>query len=387
MAILLQKPQGGGRQMSAELEEFIRGAIQRGELKPGERLGSAKQLATRWKASYGAVRQSLETLAAKGLVERRARAGTFVASDPDVATVKTGSRNIIGLLVPDIRMPEYSLVARHLQDAGHNADFEVLVSSTDNERERYDQSVLRHLRAGVGGLVLVAPQQARISLQTLLEIEKSGVPAVNYAKTLDVVPWPTVQTDVFQATYLPVRHLCELGRKRIGFLSYPASQSTGTQMRYGLYRAIAEFGLSAADIVEFEVPDHFYLSSWTDRASLGQIINAWLDANPQVDAICCMHDHIASTVLTALAQRGVRVPDDVAVTGHGGYGMREFFGLAPGELTSVDTSIAKAAAEMVRVLQGGPQQGETKGASVIAIQPELIIGRSTVAQGGTAPPN
>src|SRR5688572_2960884 len=229
MPILARKPQGD-RRLSTELEELIRSAIQRGELKPGQRLGSARQLAKHWKASYGAVRQSLETLAAKGIVVRRPRAGTFVSSDPSASDVGGGRRNIIGLLVPDIRMPEYSLVTRHLQDAAHEARLELLVSSTDNERERYDQSVLRHIEAGVGGLVLVSPQQARISLETLLEIKKSGIPVVNYARTLDVAGWPSVLTDVFQAVYLPVKHLCELGRKRIGFLTYPSHDSLSPQM-------------------------------------------------------------------------------------------------------------------------------------------------------------
>jgi hypothetical protein len=191
MAVLARKPEQMGRTLSADVEDYIRGAIQRGDLKPGERLGSARQLAKQWKTSYGAVRQSLETLASKGIVVRRPRAGTFVSSDPVCHPSEGGSRNIIGLLIPDIRMPDCALITRHLQDAGHAAHLEVLVSSTDNERDRYDQSILRHLRAGVGGLVLVSPQHARISLETLVEIEKSGIPVVNYARAMDVVHWPT----------------------------------------------------------------------------------------------------------------------------------------------------------------------------------------------------
>src|SRR5262245_42351694 len=116
MSLVIPKPRSG-RRLSTELEELIRGAIQSGELKPGQKLDSARQLAKHWKASYGAVRQSLETLAMKGLVERRPRAGTFVSSNSEAVAVKGDSRNIIGLLVPDIRMPEYSLVTRRLQDA------------------------------------------------------------------------------------------------------------------------------------------------------------------------------------------------------------------------------------------------------------------------------
>ena len=77
MAPVTLKPRNR-RRASAELEELVRGAIRRGELKPGDRLGSAKQLAKQWNSSYGTVRQTLETLAAKGLVERKPRAGTFV---------------------------------------------------------------------------------------------------------------------------------------------------------------------------------------------------------------------------------------------------------------------------------------------------------------------
>jgi DNA-binding LacI/PurR family transcriptional regulator len=384
MGTLTLKLQGNGRR-SSELEQMIREAITRGDLKPGQRLGSAKQLAKYWNASYGAVRQSLETLAAKGIVERRPRAGTFVSSDTEPSSVRDDSANIIGLLVPDIRVPEYSAVARHLQDAGHKAHFEVLVSSTDNERERYDQSIQRHLQAGVGGLVLIAPQQARVSLETLLELQKSGIPVVNYARTMDVVPWPTVQTDVMQSAFLPVQHVCSLGRKRIGFLSYPASDIHQTQMLYGLYRAAAEAGLSSSSIVEYQPDDAPYLARWTDRRALELELNNWLDEHRDLDAICCMHDHIGVSVLSVLQKRGVRVPDDIAVTSHGN--MSEMFGVPQDELTNVDTCISKAAEEMVRLLQLGTVSEEQKLPPVVAIQPRLLVGQSTVGQRENASPD
>src|SRR4051812_15696871 len=99
MSVLARKPRGSGR-LSADLEGMIRSAIQRGELKPGQRLGSAKQLAKLWKTSYGAARQSLELLAAKGLVERRPRAGTFVTSNSATLGIGADARKIVGLLVP-----------------------------------------------------------------------------------------------------------------------------------------------------------------------------------------------------------------------------------------------------------------------------------------------
>lgn len=362
-------------------------AIRSGQLKPGQRLGSAKQLAKHWNASYGAVRQSLEALAAKGIVERRPRAGTFVSSSAQgLQTSPLEHGGIIGLLVPDIRRPEYGLIARHLQDAGHRAGVEILVSSTDNERERYDQSVMRHLHAGVAGLVLVSPRQARISLQTLVEIEKSGVPVVNYAHSIDLAAWPTVKTDVVKLVYVAVDHACKLGRKRIGFLTYSGGASYNTELQYGLYRALADNGLSSINVVEYPLSDSLYINGWADRQALKQRISEWLDQHPDVDAVCCTHDHIGAAVLSVLNGRGVRVPDDIAVIGSGN--MPEFFGLPPGELTTVDTRIDKAMEEIVRLLRTAKvteSQDKVKPQTVVAIEPKLVPGRSSLGNSYESP--
>ncbi len=382
MQILSRKPRSNVR-LSTELEDLIREAISTGKLKPGQKLGSAKELAKQWKTSYGAVRQSLETLAVKGLLERRARAGTFVSSDPEmIGAGKTTRSNAIGLLVPDIRIPEYSMVTRCVQDAANQAGLEVLVSSTDNERSRYDQSILRHLHAGVGGLILTSPHQSKISLQVLLDIEKSGIPAVNYARTIDVVRWPTVQSNLFRVTYLAIQHLCELGREHIAFFTYGSPEVHFTETHYGLYRAIADSGLSARNVAEFTIPDSFYLNGWTDNQALARAIDEWLDQNPKIDAICCMHDHIAAVVLGLLQQRSIRVPDDIAVTGCGN--LARMFGLPPGTLTTVDTHVDKAAVEMIRLLQSPPDDVKSDSQlSVITIPPELVLGNSTRVNGGS----
>jgi LacI family transcriptional regulator len=365
-----------GQRSALDVETHIRSAIERGELQPGAYIGSAQKLARQLNSSYGAVRQALEILAVKGLLVRKPRAGTFVSSTVAAVRPDPGRRNIIGLMIPDIRLPDCALIARHLQDALMAASLEVLISSTDNERERYDQSVLRQLQAGVGGLVLVSPQQARISLSTLMEIEKSQIPVVNYARPIEAVSWPTVQTDVFQCVYLPVKHLCDLGRKRIAYLSYPVPARIGTEMNFALFRAAFDSGLAAANIFQQVIPADLYLGGWSDNRTLRQILKEWLDQHPGIDAICCTHDHIAAAMLNVLAEQGVRVPEDVAVTGS--LDSAESFGLASGELTTVNTCIDVAMMHVVRLLLEGRRVDDGQDAPIIAVKPRLVLGRSTI---------
>jgi LacI family transcriptional regulator len=370
--------------LAPELEALIREAIDAGRLKPGQKLGSARQLAKEWKTSYGAVRQSLESLAAKGLVERRARAGTFISSDALPAERQGNYKNVIGLLIPDIRIPEYSLVTRCVQDAGHQAGVEVIVSSTDNDRARYDQSIRRHLEVGVGGLILTSPTQSKISLEALLEIEQSGTPVVNYCNAIDVVRWPTVRSNISQAIELLISHLCDIGKKRIGFLTYGSTDGYINMIHDGLYRAMSKVGLNFSNIVEFTLPDTLYLNGWKDNDTLTKSLNSWLDAHPDIDAICSMHDHIAAVMLSVLKERSIDVPEQIAVASCGNMG--EFFGLAPGILTTVNTHVDKAAMEMVRILQSPAQYKSDDQPPIVSIDQELVLGTSTVKSGGHAAP-
>ena len=58
-------------QISKPIFEHVCSQVEQGILKPGDRLGTAKELAQKWGLSFGNVRQSLEKLAEKGVVVRK----------------------------------------------------------------------------------------------------------------------------------------------------------------------------------------------------------------------------------------------------------------------------------------------------------------------------
>jgi DNA-binding FadR family transcriptional regulator len=75
------RPAGSGGEVSARIVGEIRAALFRGELKPGDFLGSEAELAAHFDASRLPVREALRTLRAMGVVEvrRGAEGGAFVA--------------------------------------------------------------------------------------------------------------------------------------------------------------------------------------------------------------------------------------------------------------------------------------------------------------------
>ncbi|GAK02525.1 lactate-responsive regulator LldR [Geomicrobium sp. JCM 19037] len=63
-----------------EVADSLKGAIEKGDLKPGDRLESVEKLAERFAVGRSAIREALSALRATGLVDIRHGEGTFVRS-------------------------------------------------------------------------------------------------------------------------------------------------------------------------------------------------------------------------------------------------------------------------------------------------------------------
>ena len=71
------------------IRDEIAAAIRSGEWRPGDRVPTEQELAARYGCARATVSKALGELAASGLVERRRKAGTFVAHPPVHSAVMT----------------------------------------------------------------------------------------------------------------------------------------------------------------------------------------------------------------------------------------------------------------------------------------------------------
>ncbi len=85
---LFQPMRDTNRSLAGRIVDSIRDMVERGQLKPGERLPPERELAVQLSVSRTALREALHTLAALGLVEVRHGRGVFVVGDSVQATVQ-----------------------------------------------------------------------------------------------------------------------------------------------------------------------------------------------------------------------------------------------------------------------------------------------------------
>ncbi|MFJ8863102.1 LacI family DNA-binding transcriptional regulator [Streptomyces sp. NPDC102451] len=100
-----------------------------------------------------------------------------------------------------------------------------------------------------------------------------------------------------------VRHLVSLGRRRIAHIAGPRDQTSALDRIDGYHDVLPDAGSEL--VVEGD-----FTTEGGARAMAGL-----LDARPDLDAVFVSNDLMASGALRVLRERGVRVPEDVAVVG------------------------------------------------------------------------
>lgn len=117
-----------------------------------------------------------------------------------------------------------------------------------------------------------------------------------------------LNTDLHASLYLPVQHLIELGHTRIGLVIGDTSDIWFRERLQGCLDALHEAGVGF-------VPNRIVIITTPEDETEYTELDRLLDPSSGITAIACATDQHALAVLERCCKRGVRVPDDLAITG------------------------------------------------------------------------
>lgn len=282
--------------------------------------------------------------------------------DPIARSMRTGRTQLIGLLVLDITNPVLSLIASAVEAEAYARGYSVLLYnvSQDKRRERaYLEAVAERL---VDGLVIV---NAVDRDKTFAEIQRSHIPTV-LVDCLATPLIPSVSVDNRQGAYLATRHLIELGHRRIAHLSGAPALEVARQRVEGYRQALADHGLGYVQIVNPVNNRWDYRSGYLATQSL-------LQSAPPPSAIFAAGDQMAIGAYRALAEAGVRVPDDVSVIGFDDIEAAAYITPPLTTIRQPFDEIGQRALGLLFELLGDQRPATTQ----IVLPPELVLRQST----------
>lgn len=220
-----------------------------------------------------------------------------------------GGRNrLLGMLLPVFTWPIIPDLIRGISEILKQTPYElVLYTFNDEDLNRDRRDVINRLLATnlTAGLLGVFP--GALSDQ-LTELHHQGVPVVIIDdQQTQVTPW--VRADNVTGAYDVVRHLIELGHRRIAHIQGPAEYLASHDRCQGYLRALEGVGITPDPALILD--GDFLPQSGYEGAH--QLFGMPPEARPT--AIFAAADQMAYGVLRAAEERNIHIPRDIALVG------------------------------------------------------------------------
>ncbi|MBB5910766.1 LacI family DNA-binding transcriptional regulator [Actinoalloteichus hymeniacidonis] len=302
----------------------------------------------------------------------------YPGPDPVARSLRTRKAGAVGLLLTEnlsyaFRDPAAVSFLEGLAMACELAGQGLLLVPANPERE----DVAAVHRAGVDGFVVYSVPDDDPHLASVLE---RPVPTV-VCDQPELELFDSVGIDDRAAMTSVAEHLIQLGHRRIGVICMRLSRDRNddlvSQVRQreahfhvqrsrlaGLAQAFGAAGVDWEGVSVVERFDHDIANGASAAAQL-------LDRDPQITAVICTSDILALGAMEEATRRGLRVPQDLTVTGFDCVAEAERLGL-----TTVRQPVREKGLAAGRLLTDPSDHGRPRR---VTLPTELIIGRTSAA--------
>ncbi|GAA1591485.1 LacI family DNA-binding transcriptional regulator [Kribbella hippodromi] len=278
-----------------------------------------------------------------------------------------GSAMTLGLVITNPSNPFYAQLISSIELRVRAQGYSLLLLVTDESAENEQRATEALLRSAVDGAVVV-PVQAE--WDHWRRVRDTGIPLVFVNRDVPELDCDMVGVDYERGSYEATSHLVAGGARRLLLLEEDLPITTTADRISGFRRAMTDAGLEVSDDLIRTVPTRRYDSlalPWQPEEAYRFAQTLFTDEHP--DAIVTGNDYFALGLLRVLTERGVAVPDDVAITG---YGDHPYAAYLQTPLTTVRLPAAEVGTTAVDLLMQRLKTGVERPRKTL-IRPELVV--------------
>lgn len=280
-----------------------------------------------------------------------------------------GKSRTFGVIVSNLENPFFFDIYKTIEADAHARGFEVVMANTDYQSEQLVKSIRLMIGRRVAGLTAIVSEMAP---QLIEELSQSGIPVVFYDVGAPSRNITNIRVNYARGIEKIVGYLHSLGHRRLGFIGHHAMLGPLNERVKAVTDAVARNP-------EMEVR----IATDADTLEGGcQAARSLLAPGFDPTAIICVNDITAAGALLALRERGLRVPEDVSVTGFDNIKLSEFCYPALTTVHIPRERIGHIISERLISMSDDPSAP----APEIVIDPDLVVRESTAPAKG-APKN
>ncbi|GAB6929459.1 arabinose utilization transcriptional regulator AraR [Paenibacillus sp. JCM 10914] len=280
-----------------------------GRLQPGRQVPSEHEIADQFGVSRQTVRQTFGELEKEGWLTRIQGKGTFARNPQRRESEQVKTIGIITTYISDYIFPH---IVRGAEAELRSKGYRLLLSSTDNHKEKEMESLRLMTSQPLSGLIIEPTKSAEgnPNLGYFLSLQEKGIPFLMINEKYRELECPCLKVDDELGGYLATRHLIASGHTTIaGFFKRDDLQ--GVNRLKGFLRAHREAGLTVS-------PDRVITYTTEQKGELPYsqaltLLHLPYELRPT--GLVCYNDELAVSLIEATGQCGLNIPQDVSVVG------------------------------------------------------------------------
>jgi len=272
-----------------------------------------------------------------------------------------GKSRTIGVIASNMENPFFFDIYKTIESDAHAQGYEIVMANTDYRSEQLVTSVRLMIGRRVAGLAAIVSEMAPDLMD---ELNESRIPVVFYDVGTPRGNVANIRVNYRRGIEKVVDYLHSLGHRRLGFIGHHAILGPINERMKAVMDAVAR-------IPSLEVRT----AADADTLEGGrQATRALLSSGFVPSALVCVNDVTAVGALRELRERGIRVPEDVSVTGFDNVKLSEFCYPA---LTTVHIPRERIGHIMCESLLSKATKPVVTFDPEIVIDPELVLRDST----------
>jgi DNA-binding LacI/PurR family transcriptional regulator len=274
--------------------------------------------------------------------------------------------NAFALITPDIN-PHVTPIVRGVTDTCRRLNYGLMLFSTDywlEETRSYLEVVRNWL---VDGVLIYNVIYHKDIPQNIKELQKEEIPFVFLNKFIGSGMVNAVGINNYSAVELAIEHLVDIGRKRIAVINGGMMSVDGVERFEAFKKVLEKFDIEFDKRLIGE-GNFFYDEAYEETKRL-------LTLNMEKpDAIFCANDLMAIAAINAARDRGLKVPEDIAVVGFDDLEAGRYFSPALTTIRPPHQDLGgKAIDLLLKIIENPKRQVEE-----ISLDSKLIVRESTV---------
>ena len=230
-------------------------------------------------------------------------------------SLKNRRTQTLGVIIPEIVHHFFTTVIQGIEEVANQRSYNVIIGLSNESFEKEVNNMGMLANGSIDGFILSVAKETLLNkdYHHLRETINQGMPIVMFDRDLTDLECDKVIVDDVRGAKTAVEHLLEAGCKQIGIITTNDHVNVGKLRLMGYQKAMQDAGFELNPDVVLKLEDN--LNKLSSMKALDEAILAYVESNPDLDAIFAVNEIYALAAMKALRTCGRAIPKDVKVIG------------------------------------------------------------------------